>query len=66
MSVIFKPRDLVKTPSGRLAEVTNIRADGKRDLEYKDADGGQVALAPSALELVKSATPRPWPSRHAP
>lgn len=60
---LFKPGDHVRTPTFRLAVVTDIRTDGKRDLEYLDAEGGKVALEPSMLVLVKAAKVTPWPSR---
>ncbi len=63
MSPIIKPGDLVETPTGRPAVVMAIRADGKRDCNYTDAESGQVALPARLLKLVKSCKPRPWPSR---
>lgn len=65
MGPIIKPGDLVQTPTGRPAVVMNIRSDGKRDCNYTDQEGGQVALATKDLKLVKSMKPRPWPS-HSP
>lgn len=64
-SPLFKPGDEVETPTGRRAKVTDLRADGKRDLEYLDADGGSVALEPEMLKLLKYGAVRPWPSRRA-
>ena len=63
---VFKPRDLVTTPTGRRAEVINIRSDGRRDLEYKDEEGGFVTLPREALKLVHEAKVKPWPSRIPP
>lgn len=60
---LFKPGDIVRTPTGRTAKVIEPRSDGKRDLEYLDSEGGKVALEPEMLTMVTPAPVRPWPSR---
>jgi len=60
---IFKPRDVVRTPSGRTAQVVDLNHDGTRELMYLDKEGGYVTLETRMLHLVKEATPLPWPSR---
>lgn len=59
----LKPGDLVRTPSGRTAIVDELRPDGRRDLRYTDFDGGEAALRPELLTLVKSAPCTPWKTR---
>ena len=63
MTPLFKPRDIVRTPSGRTAQVVDLNPDGRRELMYLDHDGGYVTLETSMLTMLKEATPRPWPSR---
>ena len=62
---VFKPRDVVRTPSGRTAEVVALTQDGKRELMYLDGDGGYVTLERHMLVMLKEATPRPWPTSRA-
>lgn len=63
MTAPFKPGDLVRTPSGRLARVDDLRADGRRELRYVDLEGGDVALPASQLLLVSRAPVLPWKRR---
>lgn len=58
-----KPRDLVRTPTGRTALVVEILGDGRRELKYVDGDRSTVALSPSLLKVQISAKPRPWRDR---
>lgn len=64
-SPIIKPGDVVRTPSGRTAEVDRLRPDGKRDLRYLDGDRAELVLPESLLKLVRSVPPRRWPSHKA-
>lgn len=54
MSTHIKPRDLVRTPSGRTARVVEVLARGYRLLEYVDDHEG-VELHESMLYLVDAA-----------
>lgn len=60
---MIKPRDKVLTPTGRLAEVISLTADGRRELMYLDEVASYVTLEPEMLRAVYSAPVRPWPSR---
>lgn len=60
---MIKPRDKVLTPTGRLAEVISLTADGRRELMYLDEVASYVTLEPEMLRVVYSAPVRPWPSR---
>lgn len=60
----IKPGDLVRTPLGRTARVRELRADGKRELAYIDAEGGEVVLGERDLTLVVASEPRPWKERY--
>lgn len=59
----LKPGDLVATPSGRVAMVCALRADGRRELRYQDREGGDVALAPGLLTRIVNSAPVPWTRR---
>ena len=63
--LVFKPRDLVETPSGRTAKVVELNADGSRKLRYTDGSREEVSLMPAHLRLVHEAKVRPW-LHHAP
>ena len=62
---VFKPRDLVETPSGRVAKVLELNPDGSRRLRYTDGKREEVDLMPAHLRLVHEARVRPW-LHHAP
>lgn len=66
MSAIIKPRDKVLTPTGRLAEVISLTADGKRELMYLDEVGSYVTLEPQMLRVVYCAPIKPWPTHRGP
>jgi len=66
LTPIFKPRDKVRTPAGRLAEVVDLTPDGKRVLMYLDGDHSYVTLERHMLHMVEEAQVRPWPSTRAP
>lgn len=51
---MIKPRDIVRTPSGRTARVIEVLPAGRRLLEYLDDREG-VELHESMLYLVQSA-----------
>lgn len=51
---MIKPRDLVRTPSGRTARVIEVLPGGRRLLEYIDDREG-VELHESMLYLIQSA-----------
>lgn len=55
MTSTIKPRDIVRTPSGRTARVVEILPRGFRLLEYLDDHEG-VEIHESLLFLVQSAT----------
>lgn len=59
---IFKPDDVVRTPTGRLATIQRINPDGSRLIE-DSASGERYDIMPGHLTLVHAATPRPWPKR---
>lgn len=62
MPIVYKPDDLVRTPSGRTCFVTAINPDGSR--EVKDCSSGAVYdIMPLHLILVRAAIPKPWPKR---
>ena len=64
MSTI-KPRDLVRTPSGRTVVCIGINPDGSRELEDR-LTGERFSMMPSLLYVVHSAKPRPWPAHSLP
>jgi hypothetical protein len=59
----LKPGDLVSTPSGRIARVDDLRADGRREIRFVDLEGGEAALRPELLTIVMRAPVTPWKIR---
>lgn len=62
-SAPLKPGDLVRTPGGRTAVVTELRGDGRRDVRFVDGDRDEAALRPELLVVVARAPVIPW-KRH--
>lgn len=62
---LLKPRDKVRTPGGRLAEVLAILPGHERDVRMVDGNREVVRFRESQLELVAAATPKPW-RQHTP
>jgi hypothetical protein len=59
---VFKPDDIVRTPSGQTAVVVRINPDGSREIEdLKTLD--RFDIMPRHLTLIRASTPRPWPKR---
>lgn len=61
---LIKPRDKVRTPGGRLAEVLAILPGHERDVRMDDGRREVVRFRESQLQLVAPATPKPWPVRN--
>ena len=55
----IKPRDIVRTPSGRDARVIEVLPEGRRRLEYLDDYEG-VELPARLLYVVQAAPALPW------
>lgn len=60
--ILFKPDDLVRTPSGRTCTVLKLNPDGSRRVEDR-ATGEVYDIMPAHLVLVRASTPKPWPKR---
>ena len=50
----FKVDDLVETPTGRFAQITAILPQNRRELVYRDDQGGGAELSVRLLRLVHS------------
>ncbi len=61
MSTI-KPRDLVRTPSGRTARVVDVLPGHRRLCQYED-NGQGVEILARLLQVVASAPVLPWKKR---
>ncbi len=61
--MFVKPRDLVRTKSGRICRVLELMPDGSRKLQDTDDLTWQACLMPCHFELVHSAKVQPWPER---
>ncbi len=61
----LKPRDLVRTKTGRTCRVLELMPDGSRRLQDTEDRTWEACLMPCHLELVHSAKVQPWPS-HSP
>jgi len=61
-TVQFKPRDIVTTPSGRMAKVTEILRGGERRVKFFDND--EVAdFKVCHLTLMSEGKVQPWRER---
>lgn len=60
MSTI-KPRDLVRTPSGRTVICVGLNGDGSREL-WDPVTDEYFSMMPQHLFLVHSAKPQRWPA----
>lgn len=60
---LIKPRDIVETPSGRLAKVREVLPANERRVEFLDAQGGEAEFRVCHLKLVHVASHRPWKER---
>lgn len=56
----LKPDDLVETPTGRMAKISEVNPGNRRTVVYLDDDGGSAVLPCSLLKLMLSAPVRPW------
>lgn len=64
---LYKPGDLVRTPSGRYARVIEVRPERRRLVRYLDeAPGEDFEIGVTKLEMMKSAAVKPWSNRRPP
>lgn len=58
--VQFKPRDIVTTPSGRMAKVTEILPGGERRVKFLDQPDEVADFKICHLTLITEGKIRPW------
>lgn len=62
----FKPDDLVETPTGRFAQITAVLPQNRREIVYRDDQGGAAELPVRLLRLVHSAHVKGFTKRARP
>lgn len=56
----FKPRDLVTTPTGRLAKILEVLPFSERVVEFLEGERGEATFRTTQLKMYHAAAVRPW------
>jgi hypothetical protein len=56
----FKPKDLVTTPTGRLAKILEVLPYSERLVEFLEGERGEAVFRICQLKMFQAAKVRPW------